>query len=349
MDSRYEEILARYKEHDSGLLTLGIETSCDDTSASVVRGSSDVLAVCTNSQIELHSTYGGVVPELASRDHVKNLYPVVTEALRQAGIQASELSAIAVTAQPGLLGALLTGLNFAKGMAMALGIPFVGVNHIFGHICANYISAPELKSPFICLVASGGHTQYIHVTSEYGYEILGGTCDDAAGEALDKIARALGLGYPGGPLLEQLAKEGNPKAYSFRSAFNMKDSPDMSFSGIKTAAVNLMHNARQTGRELPAADIAASFQAEIVHTLVSKLVLMAKKTGIDRIAIAGGVTANGLLRSELERAAKMNRLELYCPEKKYCTDNGAMIACAGYRMLAAGRASALDLDADAND
>lgn len=348
-ESHIKKNLSLYKSDPSNTVTLGIETSCDDTSCAVIRGEHDVLAMCTNSQIELHREFGGVVPELASRDHVKNLYPVVYETLKMAGLSPKDITGVAVTYNPGLLGALLTGLNFAKGLSFALGIPFIGVNHMFGHISANYLCALDIELPFICLIASGGHTLITLMRSRTEYEILGDTCDDAAGEALDKIARALGLPYPGGPYLEKLALEGDDSAFSFRSPFNARKTLDMSFSGIKTAAVNAMTSAHDKGTDFRPADIAASFQRSVVETLVNKTMLAALETGAKTVAIAGGVSSNTLLRTKLSEAAESRGIRFICPEPKYCTDNGAMIACAGYHKLTEGHFSPLSLDASAED
>lgn len=329
-------------------IILGIETSCDDTSVAVLRGERDVLSLCTNSQIEIHREFGGVVPEIASRNHVKNIGPVVQAAIEQANITASDIDAIAVTAQPGLLGALLAGLNFAKGLALSLGIPYIGVNHICGHISANYLSNPDLKPPFVCLVASGGHSQVIHVKDYDSFEILGGTCDDAAGEALDKIARTLGLPYPGGPHLEELALSGNEKAFDFKSQFNTSRQPSFSFSGIKTAVINRIQQAQASGAELNKADLAASFQCAVMETLAFKTLICANHVGVDTIAVAGGVSANTKLRKLLSRLAEKYHLKFTMPQIQYCTDNGAMIACSGYHILKKGIASELDIDAKAS-
>lgn len=344
--TKVQQKLAALKEKDP--VILGIETSCDDTSVAVLRGEREVLSLCTDSQINIHREYGGVVPEIASRNHVKNVAPVAKAAIEQAGLTLADIDAIAVTYAPGLLGALLAGLNFAKGLAFSLGIPYVGVNHICGHISANYLCDDQIKPPFVCLVASGGHSQVVYVKDYESYEILGGTCDDAAGEALDKIARQLGLPYPGGPEIEKFAKGANDQAYSFKSQFNTNKQPNFSFSGIKTAVVNMMDNAVAQGLELNYHDIAASFQRAVMETLAYKTILCAKSVEAGTIAIAGGVSANKLLRRMFEQLSGRYNFRFVRPDIKFCTDNGAMIACAGYHMLKKGIFSRLDLDAKAS-
>ena len=329
-------------------IILGIETSCDDTSVAVLRGEREVLSLCTDSQVDIHREFGGVVPEIASRNHVKNVAPVAMAAIEKAGLTLQDIDAIAVTYAPGLLGALLAGLNFAKGLAYSLGIPYVGVNHICGHISANYLTDTEIKPPFVCLVASGGHSQVVYVRDYDQYEILGGTLDDAAGEALDKVARRLGLPYPGGPEIEKLAKGANERAHDFTSKFNMSKQPNFSFSGIKTAVVNMMDDAERRGQELNYADIAASFQRAVMETLAYKTILGAKSVDAKTIAIAGGVSANRKLRKLFEQLSGKYGFRFVRPATEYCTDNGAMIACAGYHMLKKGICSRLDLDAMAS-
>ena len=276
---------------------LAIESSCDETAASVVRGGREVLSMSVFTQIPIHRKYGGVVPELASRSHVEKVHSVVADALEQANLSIADVDAVAATYGPGLVGALLVGLSYAKGLAYAANKPFIGADHIAGHIAANYLSYPDLQPPFVCLVASGGHSHIILVEGYNSFKLLGCTRDDAAGEAFDKVARALGLNYPGGPELERLAREGDPDAYSFRGGFNESDNLDFSFSGIKTAVVNLMHNAEQKGETLNRADIAASFQRSVVDTLCQKAIHAAKLNNVSTLALAGGVSANTALRT----------------------------------------------------
>lgn len=325
-------------------LMLAIETSCDETAAAVI-SERRVLGSSVHTQIPLHRLYGGVVPELASRSHVERVGAVVELALSNAGVALADINAIAVTAGPGLVGALLVGVSYAKGLALCTGLPLVAVNHIAGHIAANYITYPLLKPPFVCLVASGGHSHTVLVRSYCEFTLLGRTRDDAAGEAFDKVARVLGLPYPGGPELEKLALCGDPFAYEFSSAFNSSPSPDMSFSGIKTAVINLLHNAEQKGDELHRADVAASFQRCVVNTLTDKAIRAAKAQGVMRLALAGGVSANRCLRSTLEAAAHDAGLDFFCPDFAYCTDNAAMIGCAGHYALLAGKRAGLSLNA----
>lgn len=308
---------------------LAIETSCDETAAAIVKDGRFVLSNAVYTQILLHREYGGVVPELASRNHVQKLTYVVEQALREANMQLSDMDAIAVTYGPGLVGALLTGVTYAKSLAYAAGKPLIPVNHMEGHIAGNYISHPELEPPFLCLVVSGGHTQ-LAVVEDYGeYRLLGETRDDAAGEALDKIARVLGLPYPGGPALAELAKDGNPNAYTFPVSFKGESHLDFSFSGIKTAVINLLHTIEQKGGTYRRDDIAASFQKAIVDNLVRNTVRAFERERIRNVAVAGGVSANTLLRETL--TAKLGkRAKLYFPQLAYCTDNAAMIGAAAY-------------------
>ena len=330
---------------DREIKILAIESSCDETAASVVRGGRDVLSMSVYTQIPIHRKYGGVVPELASRSHVEKVAGVVDDALEKANMTINDVDAVSATYGPGLVGALLVGLSYAKGLAYAANKPFIGADHIAGHIAANYLSYKELEPPFVCLVASGGHSHIILVEGYNSFKLLGRTRDDAAGEAFDKVARALGLRYPGGPELEKLAREGDANAFSFRGGFNDGDSLDFSFSGIKTAVVNLMHNAAQKGETLSKADIAASFQRAVCDTLTLKAVHAAKEHGFNTLALAGGVSANKALRSSLARACEERGIRFCCPDFRYCTDNAAMIACAGHYALMAGELSGLDLNA----
>lgn len=323
-------------------ILLAIESSCDETAAAVLAGGRTVLSTAVHTQIPLHRRYGGVVPELASRNHVEMIAPVVEHALEKANLSYADIDAIAVTCGPGLVGAVLVGVNYAKGLALALDVPFVGVHHIAGHIAANYLTYPDLEPPFVCLVASGGHSHIVHVKDYTHFELLGRTRDDAAGEAFDKVARALGLPYPGGPHLEKLALEGNAQKYRFHSAFNEHtDSLDFSFSGMKTAAVNLMQHEPDAEK----ADVAASFQRAVVAALSKKSVFAAKLLGVKTLALAGGVSANTALREKMERDAMRAKLRFCRPDMAYCTDNAAMIGCAGYYALRAGRISSLALNA----
>ena len=340
--------LAAYQQNKDALL-LAIESSCDETAASVLRGDREVLSMSVYTQIPLHRKFGGVVPELASRSHVEKIGEVVNYALESANVTIDDISAIAVTCGPGLVGALLVGVSYAKGLAFAKGLPLIGVNHLAGHIAANYLTYPDLKPPFMCLVASGGHSHIIKVEDYHKFTLLGRTRDDAAGEAFDKVARALGLPYPGGPELEKLAREGDPNKYPFHSALNQSmEESDFSFSGIKTAVVNLLHNAEQKGETLNPADIAASFQRAVCDALTMKSVHAAKAHGMDTLALAGGVSANKALRSALEAECQRQGVRFCCPDFRFCTDNAAMIACAGHYGLMAGQLSGLELNAVPN-
>ncbi|MCE5234815.1 MAG: tRNA (adenosine(37)-N6)-threonylcarbamoyltransferase complex transferase subunit TsaD [Clostridiaceae bacterium] len=329
---------------EKGLL-LAIETSCDETAAAVLDAPRGVRSMSVHTQIPLHAQFGGVVPELASRSHVERLGPVVEDALQKAKCTFGDLSAVAVTCGPGLVGALLTGVSYAKGIAFAKGLPLVGVNHIEGHIAANYLSCPELEPPFVCLIASGGHSHIVLVEGYRKFFLIGKTRDDAAGEAFDKAARALGLPYPGGPALERLALDGDPNAYAFRSVLNEDESFDFSFSGIKTAVVNLLHTATQKGESVSRADIAASFQRAVVNALAEKSLRAALLSGHKKLALAGGVSANKALREAMRNRAEKAGVSFYCPDFRFCTDNAAMIGCAGYYALLANESSPLSLNA----
>ncbi len=325
-------------------LILGIESSCDETAASVSLDGRKILSDVIWSQADLHKKYGGVVPEIASRKHIEYITYVVNEALEKAGVSASNLDAVAVTSHPGLIGALLVGVSFAKGFAYSLKKPLVPVNHIHGHICANYIAYPELEPPFICLVASGGHSHIVRVDSYSSYTVLGATTDDAAGEAFDKVARVLGLGYPGGPLLSQHAEKGNPSAITFpRSVFGL----DFSFSGIKTSVINYLNRASMTGQEVNTHDVAASFEAAVTDVLCDTLTRAALDAKINKIALAGGVAANRVLREKLLEKSKELNMDFFVPPPVLCTDNGSMISCAGYYAYKNGERATLDLNATA--
>ena len=323
-------------------LVLGIESSCDETAASVTKDGREVLSNVIYSQIKLHEVYGGVVPEIASRKHLDKIIYVIDEALKRANVTKEELDAIAVTYNPGLVGALLVGVSVAKALSYSLSKPLVPVNHIAGHIAANYITFKELKPPFVCLVASGGHSHILHIKDYHDFDILGATTDDAAGEAFDKAARVLGLGYPGGPKLNALAKEGNCEAIKFPRPHN---GFNFSFSGLKTAVINYVHGAEQRGEEINKADVAASFQQAAVDVLVKNTIDASKSVNADKIAIAGGVAANTCLRDLMQSEAKKNSLEFFCPPIDLCTDNAAMISCAGYLNYISGVRADLSLNA----
>ncbi len=329
-------------------LILAIESSCDETSAAVVKDGREVLSCVISSQIDIHKKFGGVVPEVASRNHILNISSVVAEAMSEAKVSYSDLSAVAVTYGPGLIGALLVGVSYAKGIAAAHNLPLVAVNHIHGHIAANYITHKELKPPFVCLVASGGHSHILYVKDYMEFEILGRTRDDAAGEAFDKIARVIGLGYPGGPKIEALSKEGNADAMKFPRV-EFSDAPyDFSFSGVKTSVINYLHNAEQKGTPVVPADIAASFQKAVTDVLTAHTIRACCDKKVDKVVLAGGVSANGALREAFLTAAKEHNLSLYYPQPILCTDNAAMIGAAGYYKFLKGEFAGSDLNAVAN-
>nr|WP_312579021.1 tRNA (adenosine(37)-N6)-threonylcarbamoyltransferase complex transferase subunit TsaD [Sedimentibacter sp.] len=315
---------------DKNILILSIESSCDETAASVVENGRNVLSNVISSQIEIHKEFGGVVPEVASRKHIENINEVVIEAMGTANISPDELDAIAVTNGPGLVGALLVGINFAKGLSYAWQKPLIGVNHIDGHISANYIENKTLEPPFICLVASGGHTHLVYVKNYGEYEIMGKTRDDAAGEAYDKVARAVGLGYPGGPLIEKAAKFGNGEAIKFPRAVIDDNTLDFSFSGLKSAVLNYIHNSEQKNEKIVVEDVAASFQEAVVDVLVSKTIKAAQIKNCNIIALAGGVASNGRLRERLNEECVKYNYKFLKPSPIFCTDNGAMIGSAAY-------------------
>ena len=329
-------------------LILGIESSCDETAAAVVQNGREVLSNVISSQIDIHKKYGGVVPEIASRNHILNISQVIEGALSEAGKSFDDVDAIAVTYGPGLIGALLVGVSAAKAISAAKHIPLVAVNHIHGHIAANYITHPNLQPPFVCLVASGGHSHIVYVKDYMEFEILGRTRDDAAGEAFDKIARVLGLGYPGGPKIEKLAKQGRTDAVHFPQVEFADNHFDFSFSGVKTAVINHLHKLEQRGENYVAADIAASFQFAVVNALTEHTIRAARATGADRVVLAGGVSANTALRHSFEVAAEKNNMQLYYPKPILCTDNAAMIASAGYYKALSGAYADSTLNAVAN-
>jgi N6-L-threonylcarbamoyladenine synthase len=332
---------------------LGIESSCDETSAAVFSGGR-LRSNIVSSQLG-HRRFGGVVPELASRTHLKLIVPVVEEALSVAGVGPADLGGIAVTSGPGLMGSLMVGVNFAKSFAYALGVPCVGVNHMEGHIYANFIEEPAPEYPFLCLTVSGGHTQLVLVREEFHHEILGETVDDAAGEAFDKVAKMLGLPFPGGPAIDRLAKEGDPSFVAFPRSMAADGTFRFSFSGVKTAVLYWLRGrpgisldqADPAGRKL-LADLCASFQAAVVDVLVAKTVRAWERTDVRDVAVAGGVSANGELRKRMAEAAERNGFRLHLPRLEYCTDNAAMIALTGYRKLLSGVTSPIWLQADPN-
>lgn len=333
------------KKDPKDITILALESSCDETAAAIVRGGRDVISNCVYSQIEMHSEYGGVVPELASRQHILTMGPMVEAALKEAGLAFKDIDAIAVTCGPGLVGSLLIGVQYAKGLALALSLPLLGVNHIEGHICSNLISHKELEPPFLCLIVSGGHS-HIAMVEDYGVmTILGKTRDDAAGEAFDKIGRLLGLGYPGGPHLEKHATDGDPSAFAFPRGMKKSEGYDMTFSGLKTAVINTLHKARQAGETIKTEDVAASFQAAVVETLLEKTFAAVNDLKAAKLAVCGGVSANSLLRGQANIHAKECGISLYFPEMKYCGDNAAMIGCAGHYMLLRRATSSLNLNA----
>ena len=323
---------------------LAIESSCDETAAAIIKDGREVLANQISSQIDEHALYGGVVPEIASRMHVEAIDPLVDRALAEAGLTMDQIDAVAVTYGPGLVGALLTGVSWAKAFAFARDLPLIPVNHIEGHVSANYIAHKDLKPPFLCLVASGGHSQIVMVHDYGRYEKIGQTLDDAAGEAFDKVARVLNIPYPGGPLLDKLAETGDDSAYIFPKP-HTPGKYDFSFSGLKTAVINQAHNLKQQGIEINAPDFAASFRKAVVDALVGKAMLAARDLSVADIAIAGGVAANGLLRRSLEEAGKQHGIRTYLPPKNLCTDNAMMIGSAGYYRLIAGELADLTLNA----
>ncbi|MFR6009631.1 MAG: tRNA (adenosine(37)-N6)-threonylcarbamoyltransferase complex transferase subunit TsaD [Christensenellales bacterium] len=334
--------------NDKDIKILAIESSCDETAASVVINGRNIISNVINSQIKIHTEYGGVVPEIASRKHMENIVNVVDEALKEADMTLNDLDAIAVTNGPGLVGALLVGVSFAKTLAWSINKPLIPVNHIEGHICANYPENKDLEPPFVTLVISGGHT-YLAICSEYGkYEIVGQTRDDAAGEAFDKVARAIGLGYPGGPKVDKLSKSGNPDAFDFPIA-HIADAPfDFSYSGVKSAVLNQLNTAKMNGVEINSADVAASFQKAIIGSTVPKAIALCKEKNINKLAIAGGVASNSALREALQSACDKEGIQFCSPSPVMCTDNAAMIGAAAYYKYLNNEFSGLDLNAIPN-
>ncbi len=330
------------------ILILAVESSCDETAAAVVKNGREVLSNIISSQIELHTLYGGVVPEIASRKHIEKINQVIEEALREAKVTLEEITAIAVTYGPGLVGALLVGVSAAKALSFATGKPLIGVHHIEGHISANYIENKSLEPPFVCLVVSGGHTHLV-VVRDYGeYEILGYTRDDAAGEAFDKVARAIGLGYPGGPKIDKISREGNPDAVKFPRAKVDGSSYDFSFSGLKSAVLNYLNTCEMKGIEIHTADVAASFQKAVVDVLVEHSLNAVRVYCFKKFAIAGGVASNSALRAAFENECAKRKIEFYYPSPVLCTDNAAMIGAAGYYEYLKGTRSGYDLNAVPN-
>ncbi|WP_027718657.1 tRNA (adenosine(37)-N6)-threonylcarbamoyltransferase complex transferase subunit TsaD [Desulfovirgula thermocuniculi] len=326
-----------------GVKILGIETSCDETAAAVVEDGVKILSSVVSSQVDVHRKFGGVVPEVASRRHLELINPVIKEALEQAGVGFGDLQAVAVTQGPGLVGALLVGLAAAKALAFALGVPLLAVNHLEGHIYANFLVHRDLSFPLVCLVVSGGHTDLVLVRRHGDYRLLGRTRDDAAGEAFDKVARVLELGYPGGPALERLAREGNEEAVNFPRA--SVEGLDFSFSGLKTAVIQHLHRCQRAGEEVARADVAASFQKAVVDVLVEKTLEAARRTGCRDIILAGGVAANGRLRAAMQEGARREGRRVLYPPAELCTDNAAMIACAAYYRYLRGEEAPLTLNA----
>lgn len=330
------------------LISMAIETSCDETSVAVLKNGRDVLVNLISSQIDVHKRFGGVVPEVASRMHLESINNIIEEALEEGDIGFEDLDFISCTKGPGLIGALLVGVSASKALSYSLGIPLVGVNHMQGHICANYISHKELEPPFISLVVSGGHTYLIEVLSYADYNIIGRTKDDAAGESFDKIGRAMGLSYPGGPQIDRLAKQGNPKAVDFPRVMMDSKDYDFSFSGLKTAVLNYINHQKQKEEDLIVEDICASFQASVMDVLVEKSFRLAHEKGYKIIAVSGGVAANSELKKRMEERGQEENIKIYFPEPILCTDNAAMIGCAGYYDFINGKTEDLDMRVDPN-
>ncbi len=324
---------------------LAVESSCDETAVAIVRDGREILTDCIASQVAEHRIYGGVVPEIASRKHVEAIYGLADEALEKTGLTRADIDAVAVTYAPGLIGAVLVGVNFAKSAAMALGKPLIPVHHIRGHIAANYLAFPELKPPFLCLVVSGGHTMIVEVEDYTKMRILGTTLDDAAGECFDKVGRVLGMPYPGGAALDKAAQQGDDKRYPMPRPKPGENPYDMSFSGLKTAALNTIHHAQQVGEEIAVADLCASFCAAVSDTLVPRVVMALKETGHKHLAVAGGVAANSRIRRDILTAAEKLGVQVYLPPLSLCGDNAAMIGAQGYYEYLAGNTAGMELNA----
>ena len=324
---------------------MAIESSCDETAVSIVEDGRNVLTDCIASQVELHRIYGGVVPEIASRKHIEAIYGLTDQALEKAGVTRQELDAVAVTYAPGLIGAVLVGVNFAKAVSLALNKPLIPVHHIRGHIAANYIAYPELKPPFLCLVVSGGHTMIVDVKDYTDMSILGTTLDDAAGECFDKVARVLGMPYPGGAALDKMAVGGDENHYNLPRARAGENPYDMSFSGLKTAALNLIHHAEQVGEELNIPDLCAGFSAAVSDTLIPRMIMAVKETGYKHVAVAGGVAANSRIRGDMNRAMEELGVKVYMPPLSLCGDNAAMIGSQAYYEYLAGNVADMSLNA----
>lgn len=324
---------------------LAIESSCDETAVAIVADGRTVLTDCIASQVDLHRIYGGVVPEIASRKHIEAIYALADQALINANLTRGDIDAVAVTYAPGLIGAVLVGVNFGKAVSLAMGKPLIPVHHIRGHIAANYIAYPELKPPFLCLVVSGGHTMIVDVKDYTQMEILGGTLDDAAGECFDKVGRVLGMPYPGGAALDKAAQQGNPEGYVLPRAKAGENPYDMSFSGLKTAALNLIHNAQQIGQEVNINDLCASFCAAVSDTLVLRTMAALEQTGYKKLAVAGGVAANSVIRRDVLSAAEKIGAKVYLPPLSLCGDNAAMIGAQGYYEFLSGNVADMSLNA----
>ncbi len=335
--SYIDEAKAKYEKlkTQKDVLILSVESSCDETSIALVKNGREVLANIVSSQIDIHKLYGGVVPEIASRNHIKNISGVLREALAVSGKTLQDIDAVAVTYGAGLMGALLVGVNFAKTLAYALNVPLIAVSHVHGHIGANYISYQDLKPPFLCLMVSGGHTAIVEVQDYCKFKLIGSTIDDSVGECFDKVARVLGLSYPGGPNIDRLAKDGK-NSVKFNYKTPLKDTYNFSFSGLKTAVVNYVHNKEQKGEEIVKEDVARSFQELVTDELCEKAIRAVKEFGKDKIVVAGGVGANSMLREKIQKASEENGIKAYMPVLKYCTDNAAMIGSIAYYYVLAG-------------